>query len=138
MFVAGLKFINVDRPFAEKHYEDLSSKPFFSGLIDYIISGPVIAMTWEGNVIPNRSLEKMLSSGARAPSEAQEILVRRGGVAGTVPSLKTESVVMGRHLGLDLAKVEIVGVGGSIQFMMCKFHIGEYNNNPIEILVDHS
>ncbi|CAL8997750.1 unnamed protein product [Prunus brigantina] len=34
--------------------------------------------------------------GARAPSEPQEILVGRGRVAGTVPSLKSESVVMGR------------------------------------------
>ncbi|PQQ16090.1 hypothetical protein Pyn_11089 [Prunus yedoensis var. nudiflora] len=51
--------------------------------------------------------------GARAPSEAQEILVGRGGVAGTVPSLKSESVVMGGgYLDLDLAKMEIVGVGG--------------------------
>ncbi|CAL9006668.1 unnamed protein product [Prunus brigantina] len=51
-YLKGLKFINVDRPFAEKHYEDLSAKPFFSGLVDYIISGPVVAMIWEGkNVI---------------------------------------------------------------------------------------
>ncbi|CAI9101223.1 OLC1v1038495C1 [Oldenlandia corymbosa var. corymbosa] len=48
----GLKFINVDRPFAEKHYADLSAKPFFSSLVDYIISGPVVAMVWEGkNVV---------------------------------------------------------------------------------------
>lgn len=44
----GLKFITVDRPFAETHYADLSSKPFFMGLVDYIISGPVVAMVWEG------------------------------------------------------------------------------------------
>ncbi|BBG97345.1 Nucleoside diphosphate kinase family protein [Prunus dulcis] len=51
-YLKGLKFINVDRPFAEKHYEDLSAKPFFSGLVDYIISGPVVAMIWEGkNVV---------------------------------------------------------------------------------------
>ncbi|KAG2302269.1 hypothetical protein Bca4012_060589 [Brassica carinata] len=48
----GLKMITVDRPFAEKHYQDLSAKPFFSGLVDYIISGPVVAMIWEGkNVV---------------------------------------------------------------------------------------
>ncbi|KAL6124486.1 PREDICTED: nucleoside diphosphate kinase 1 [Fragaria vesca subsp. vesca] len=48
----GLKFITVDRPFAEKHYADLSAKPFFSGLVDYIVSGPVVAMIWEGkNVV---------------------------------------------------------------------------------------
>ncbi|MFX5119296.1 nucleoside-diphosphate kinase, partial [Acinetobacter baumannii] len=34
------------------HYHDLSSKPFFGGLCDYICSGPVVAMVWEGrNVV---------------------------------------------------------------------------------------
>ncbi|KMZ59634.1 Nucleoside-diphosphate kinase [Zostera marina] len=45
----GLKFVNVERDFAEKHYADLSSKPFFGVLVDYIISGPVVAMVWEGS-----------------------------------------------------------------------------------------
>lgn len=40
--------MNVDQAFAEKHYADLSSKPFFSGLVEYIVSGPVVAMVWEG------------------------------------------------------------------------------------------
>ncbi|KXZ51664.1 hypothetical protein GPECTOR_11g117 [Gonium pectorale] len=44
----GLKIMNVQRHLAEKHYEDLSSKPFFPALVDYIISGPVVAMVWEG------------------------------------------------------------------------------------------
>jgi len=44
----GLKMVGVERSFAEKHYEDLSSKPFFTGLVEYIISGPVVAMVWEG------------------------------------------------------------------------------------------
>lgn len=44
----ALKFVNVDRPFAEKHYADLSAKPFFNGLVEYIVSGPVVAMVWEG------------------------------------------------------------------------------------------
>ncbi|KAL6494140.1 Nucleoside diphosphate kinase 1 [Orobanche gracilis] len=48
----GLKFITVDSAFAEKHYADLSAKPFFNGLVEYIISGPVVAMVWEGkNVV---------------------------------------------------------------------------------------
>ncbi|XP_022770166.1 nucleoside diphosphate kinase B-like [Durio zibethinus] len=48
----GLKLINVERSFAEKHYADLSAKPFFNGLVEYIISGPVVAMIWEGkNVV---------------------------------------------------------------------------------------
>lgn len=36
----------------EKHYEDLKSKKFFPGLIEYMISGPVVAMVWSGkNVV---------------------------------------------------------------------------------------
>lgn len=47
-----MKLISVDRAFAEKHYADLSAKPFFSSLVDYIISGPVAATVWEGkNVV---------------------------------------------------------------------------------------
>merc|ERR1712151_309557 len=48
----GLKMMNVDRAQAEAHYADLSSKPFFKDLVDYIISGPVVCMVWEGkNVV---------------------------------------------------------------------------------------
>ncbi|KAF3792991.1 Nucleoside diphosphate kinase B [Nymphaea thermarum] len=51
-YLRGLKMTTVDRPFAEKHYEDLSAKPFFNGLCEYITSGAVVAMVWEGkNVV---------------------------------------------------------------------------------------
>jgi Nucleoside diphosphate kinase len=40
----GLKLMNVERSLAESHYADLSSKPFFGALVDYICSGPVVAM----------------------------------------------------------------------------------------------
>ena len=32
------------REIAEEHYKDLKEKPFFKDLVDYILSGPVIAM----------------------------------------------------------------------------------------------
>nr|XP_018628749.1 nucleoside diphosphate kinase-like [Nicotiana tomentosiformis] len=44
----GLKLLTVDRAFAKKHYADLSAKPFFNGLVEYIVSGPVVAMVWAG------------------------------------------------------------------------------------------
>lgn len=50
--ISGLKLQNVERAFAEKHYADLSAKPYFGGLVEYIVSGPVVAMIWEGkNVV---------------------------------------------------------------------------------------
>lgn len=43
--------MNAERT-VEKHYKDLSSMPFFTGLLDYMTSGPVVAMIWEGkNVV---------------------------------------------------------------------------------------
>jgi nucleoside-diphosphate kinase len=46
--LVGLKQIMVSKELAEKHYESLNDKPFFKGLIDFITSGPVVAMVWEG------------------------------------------------------------------------------------------
>ena len=33
----------------KQHYADLSGKGFFGALISYMLSGPVVAMVWEGN-----------------------------------------------------------------------------------------
>jgi len=46
--LVGLKLMTVTWDHAEKHYHDLSAWPFFSGLCDFICSGPVLAMVWEG------------------------------------------------------------------------------------------
>jgi nucleoside-diphosphate kinase len=47
--LVGLKQMVVSKELAEKHYESLNDKPFFKGLIDFITSGPVVAMVWEGD-----------------------------------------------------------------------------------------
>lgn len=39
------------RDLAERHYADLSAKPFFGGLIEYITSGPVVAIALEGKSV---------------------------------------------------------------------------------------
>eukprot|EP01120_Amphizonella_sp_Union-15-10_P002508 TRINITY_DN1277_c0_g1_i1.p1 TRINITY_DN1277_c0_g1~~TRINITY_DN1277_c0_g1_i1.p1 ORF type:complete len:225 (+),score=35.31 TRINITY_DN1277_c0_g1_i1:48-722(+) len=50
--LVAIKMLTPTVPFAEEHYSDLSNKPFFSGLVKYFSSGPVVAMVWEGrNVI---------------------------------------------------------------------------------------
>lgn len=36
------------RATAETHYADLKERPFFGALVDYILSGPVVCMVWEG------------------------------------------------------------------------------------------
>jgi len=72
-YMKGLKLMTVDRSFAEKHYADLSAKPFFSGLVDYIISGPVVATVWEGkNVV--KTGRKII--GATNPSDSDPGTIR--------------------------------------------------------------
>ncbi|KAK0128754.1 nucleoside diphosphate kinase, variant 2 [Cadophora gregata] len=46
--LAAIKLMTASQEHLEKHYEDLSSKPFFPGLIKYMGSGPICAMVWEG------------------------------------------------------------------------------------------
>ncbi|XP_054821906.1 nucleoside diphosphate kinase 2, chloroplastic isoform X1 [Prosopis cineraria] len=44
----GLKLFQCSKELAEEHYKDLKEKPFFPKLVDYITSGPVVCMAWEG------------------------------------------------------------------------------------------
>jgi len=48
----GLKLMHVDRSLAERHYAVHQGKPFYAGLVDFITSGPLVAIALEGpNVI---------------------------------------------------------------------------------------
>ena len=47
-YLKAMKMQMVTKEHAEKHYADLSSKPFFAGLVAYMCSGPVVCMVWEG------------------------------------------------------------------------------------------
>ncbi len=47
--LVGMKLTAPGKEMFEKHYADLSSKGFFAGLIEYMNSGPVCAMVWEGD-----------------------------------------------------------------------------------------
>ena len=50
--IAGLKLIRISRETAERHYAAHKAKPFYPGLIQYITSGPVVALAVRGrNVI---------------------------------------------------------------------------------------
>jgi nucleoside-diphosphate kinase len=40
----GLKLYQTPQSVAEEHYKDLASKPFYPKLVEYIVSGPVVAM----------------------------------------------------------------------------------------------
>ncbi len=47
--LVGLKLMQVSRELAEQHYDVHKERPFFAGLVEFITSGPVVAMVWEGD-----------------------------------------------------------------------------------------
>jgi nucleoside-diphosphate kinase len=46
--LAGLKLVQASRALAEKHYAVHKGKPFYDSLLQFITSGPTVAMVWEG------------------------------------------------------------------------------------------
>ncbi|XP_066595494.1 nucleoside diphosphate kinase [Prorops nasuta] len=46
--LVAMKMVWAEEDLLKKHYADLSSKPFFPGLVKYMSSGPVVPMVWEG------------------------------------------------------------------------------------------
>jgi nucleoside-diphosphate kinase len=69
----GIKLMAVDRDLAQKHYAEHRGKPFFESLVDYITSGPIISMVWEGDeaIATVRNL-----TGATDPSKAAPGTIR--------------------------------------------------------------
>ena len=43
------KLVRVDRALAEEHYNEHSEKPFFGELVEFITSGPTLALVLEGD-----------------------------------------------------------------------------------------
>lgn len=44
----ALKMMRLPREQASRHYAEHQGKPFYEGLLDFITSGPIVAMIWEG------------------------------------------------------------------------------------------
>jgi nucleoside-diphosphate kinase len=48
LHLVGLKEMRMDEALASRHYAEHVGKPFYRALVDFITSGPVVAMVWEG------------------------------------------------------------------------------------------
>ncbi len=71
--IVGMKFMQVSRELAEKHYEIHQGKPFFEGLVNYIVSSPVVVMALEGK---NAVAAARKTIGATRPNEAEAGTIR--------------------------------------------------------------
>ena len=71
--IIGMKLLQLNRELAEKHYDVHRERPFFSSLVDYIISAPVIVMALEGS---DAVLAARATIGATKPTEAAAGTIR--------------------------------------------------------------
>ena len=71
--MAAMKMIKIDKDLAKRHYGEHEGKPFFSDLVSFITSGPVVAMVIRGKEAVNvcRTL-----IGATDPKEADPGTIR--------------------------------------------------------------
>jgi nucleoside-diphosphate kinase len=65
--IVALRQMTVDRELAERHYAEHAERPFFGELVDFITSGPIVAMVLEG---PNAVKGARQTIGATDPLEA--------------------------------------------------------------------
>lgn len=96
--LVGIKVVIPTKQFAQQHYHDLKERPFFNGLCEFLSSGPVIAMVWEGQGVITYG-RKLI--GATDPQKSEPGTIR-GDLA----------VVVGRNIihgsdGPETAKDEI-------------------------------
>ena len=96
--LVGAKFIHVSENIAEQHYAEHKEKPFFTELVDFITSGPVFAMVWQGEGVIAIS---RLMMGKTDPLEALP-----GTIRGDFGVVKHKNIIHGSD-GRESAQREI-------------------------------
>lgn len=71
--IIGMKMIHIDVELAKKHYAEHIGKPFFNNLVNFITSGPVVAMVIQGVDVVTL-VRKMM--GATNPQNAEPGTIR--------------------------------------------------------------
>ena len=71
--IAALRHLTLDRQTAEQHYAEHEGKPFFGELVDFITSGPLVAMVLEGHEAVRAARQVI---GATNPLEANTGSIR--------------------------------------------------------------
>lgn len=82
-----IRTLSIDEDLARRHYAEHVEKPFFPDLLDFITSGPVVAMEWSGEDAVRVARTIM---GATDPREAAP-----GTVRGDLGLEVTENLVHG-------------------------------------------
>ena len=81
--ITDLKLVHASRELLEQHYAEHSGKPFFEPLVEFMLSGPVVAVTLEGQRVIEgfRSLAGATDPTVAAPGTIRGDLGRDWGLA---------------------------------------------------------
>ena len=71
--ITKMKMMSISDDLAKRHYAEHSEKPFFNELVDFITSGPVVAMEVDGEDAVSEIRRIM---GATNPSDAEPGTIR--------------------------------------------------------------
>ncbi|MDF2855438.1 MAG: nucleoside diphosphate kinase [Neobacillus sp.] len=71
--LVGAKLMSIPTELAEEHYGEHKERPFFGELVDFITSGPVFAMVWQGENVISTARQMM---GATNPKDAAPGTIR--------------------------------------------------------------
>jgi nucleoside-diphosphate kinase len=85
--VVAMKMMTIDAGLATEHYAEHTEKPFFGELLEFITSGPVVAMAVEGDDAISVVRQMM---GATDPKKATQ-----GTIRGDYGLITTENLVHG-------------------------------------------
>ena len=79
--VTALRMLQADRALLEKHYAEHQGKPFFEPLVEFMLSGPIVALVAEGNRVIEgvRSLAGVTDPTVAAPGTIRGDLARDQG-----------------------------------------------------------
>ena len=79
--ISALRLLQADRALLEKHYAEHQGKPFFEPLVEFMMSGPIVAIVAEGNRVIEgfRSLAGVTDPTVAAPGTIRGDLARDQG-----------------------------------------------------------
>lgn len=71
--LVGAKLMTISEDLAQQHYGEHKGKPFFGELVEFITSGPVFAMVWQGENVVELTRKMM---GKTNPKDADPGTIR--------------------------------------------------------------
>ena len=79
--VVALRMLQADRALLERHYAEHQGKPFFEPLVEFMMSGPIVALVAQGNRVIEgfRSLAGVTDPTVAAPGTIRGDLARDQG-----------------------------------------------------------